>query len=338
MYLKRYTIASLVLMALVGWYVYTYVSHESLSLSFFGINLPSASIPLLVVLPMFILYVASVLHMAFYTLLGSFKLKKYDRDYEKLVDAFCDAFLLKENREHEFKTQRYKLVGRIVDNSSISPYAEKLLDIENEKLQTVIETIYKIQDGKSVDLKKFALSPTNLLVVLNNKNRYENGELGAEEILINAKNYPHDFLKKVYVDFVKTASGEKIMQYSKEIITKEALDAIIKRIESGEELSLSAEDFVTLLNTVELSKEEFIDISKALARSVMPEERLKIFEKLSEMNENAMSAYLYTAFDLEMIELADEILESSSPDEFKNFRAYKALKECNKNFNIDIFV
>jgi PHD/YefM family antitoxin component YafN of YafNO toxin-antitoxin module len=71
---------------------------------------------------------------------------------------------------------------------------------------------------------------------------------------------------------------------------------------------------------------------------MMPEDRLKLFESLSEKDENAMEAYLFTAFDLEMMELADEILESSSPEEYKNFRAYRELKEHNKNYSIELFV
>ena len=51
-----------------------------------------------------------------------------------------------------------------------------------------------------------------------------------------------------------------------------------------------------------------------------------------------MDAYLFTLFDLEMISLADEILQNAHPDEFENFRAYRALKECGKNYSIYLFV
>ena len=341
MYLKRYTIAAFILMLIVGWYVYAYIpgAQSSISVPFFGVNLPPVNIALLVVLPMFILYVASVAHMAFYSMLGGFRLKKYDKDYHKLIDALCDAFLSKEDRYHEFKTDRYRLLGKVVDNSKIFPQTEKLLDIENEKLKTIIELIHKVKQGEVVNLKKFNLPPTNPLVMQNNINRYKSGELSAEEILINAKNYDQNFLKEVFKDFVKEANGEKIMKYYKDFITKEALETIIKRVASDENgVDLSAEDLVELISSVHPTRDEYIKYSKMLGKGVMPEMRLKVFELLSEKDEEAIPAYLYTAFDLEMIELADEILESSSPDEYKNFRAYKALKECNKNYNIDLFV
>ncbi len=341
MYLKRYSIAAFILMVIVGWYAYAYVpgAQGSVSIPLFGVNLPPVNIALLVVVPMLLLYIASVGHMAFYSMLGGFKLKKYDKDYNKLIDALCDAFLSKEDREHEFKTDRYRLLGRVVDNSKIFPQTEKLLDIENEKLKNIIELIHKVKQGEVVNLKKLGLSPTNPLMVQNNLNRYKSGELSAEEILINAKNYDENFLKEVFKDFVKEASGEKIMQYYKEFITKEALETIIERAASDENgIELSPEELVELIMSVHPTRDEYIKYSKMLGKGVMPETRLRVFELLSEKDDEATPAYLYTAFDLEMMDLADEILESSQPDEYKNFRAYKALKECNKNYNIDLFV
>jgi len=339
MYIKRYTVASFILMILVGWYVYAYVTQESISLSFFGVNLPSVSIALLVVLPLFLLYLASVAHMAFYSMIGGFKLKKYEKDFSKLIDAFCDAFLDKDDRIHEFKTDRYRLLGKVVDDSKIFPHTESRLDIENEKIRNIINLIHRIKHGEIVNLKKLNLPSNNPLVMQNNINRYKAGELGAEEILINAKNYDIDFLKSVYNDFVESADGQKIMHYYKEFLTKEALFKILRRVAQNEhEVALGVDDLVTLALAADLSKEEYIEISKILAKGMMPENRLKFFETLSEKDDKATEAYLYTAFDLEMIELADEILEASPPDEYKNFRAYKALKECNKNFNIDIFI
>ena len=58
----------------------------------------------------------------------------------------------------------------------------------------------------------------------------------------------------------------------------------------------------------------------------------------AEDSEVATPAYLYTLFDLEMLAPAEEILENSQPDEFIYFKAYKALKDCNQNFSIDLFI
>ena len=71
---------------------------------------------------------------------------------------------------------------------------------------------------------------------------------------------------------------------------------------------------------------------------MIPEQRIKLFETLSENNEEALGAYLFTLFDLEMIAPADELLQGTQPNEYLNFKSYRALKDCGKNFNIELFV
>ena len=116
MYLKRYTIASILLMVIVGWYVYAFVTQDSYAIEFFGIQLPTLSIAVLVVVPLVVLYIASLLHMAFYSLLGGFEHRKYDKDYEKFIDSIVDAYLFKAERNHVYKTDRYKLLGKVIDS------------------------------------------------------------------------------------------------------------------------------------------------------------------------------------------------------------------------------
>jgi len=85
MYIKRYTITSLILIALVGWYVYAYVTQETIGIELFGVLLPSLSVAIWVVIPLFVLYIASVMHMSFYSMLGNFRIRKYDKDMTKLL-------------------------------------------------------------------------------------------------------------------------------------------------------------------------------------------------------------------------------------------------------------
>ena len=62
MYIKRYTIASAILIALVGWYVYAYITQATMSIGFFGIVLPELSISLWVILPLVIFPPKSGMH------------------------------------------------------------------------------------------------------------------------------------------------------------------------------------------------------------------------------------------------------------------------------------
>ena len=89
---------------------------------------------------------------------------------------------------------------------------------------------------------------------------------------------------------------------------------------------------------MELTNKDFIEISTVLSNGMIPEQRMKLFEIISENNDLAMEAYLYTLFDLEMISLAKDILDNSQENEYLKFKAYSDLKNANKNYSINLFI
>ena len=339
MYIKRYTIAAVIWMGLVGWYVYTYITPETMGIDFFGIPLPPLKIAVWVVAPIVVLYIGSVLHMLVYSMLGNLRLRKYEKDYEKIIDAIADAYLGRKERHYTFKTERYKLLGSLLENTSLSPMKEFDTDVNNETIRRILIAIEKIKRGEVVDLKSYNLASSNPWVIQNERNKYKMGALEATIVLSNPSKYDKSFCEEVYTDFVKTANETDIVKY-KACLTKEALNNILIRINSDENrLDISNEKLIELMKELHLAKEDYINISRQLAKGGMiPEDRMKLFEILAEQDEAAMDAYLYTLFDLEMISLAREILQNSHSDEYENFKAYLELKECGKNFNIELFV
>lgn len=339
MYIKRYSIAAFIWIALVGWYAYAYVTQDSMSIDLFGIPMPVLKTALWVVLPLVVLYLASVFHMAFYSMLGNFRLRAFEKDFEKIIDAVIDAYLGKKSRHYSFKTDRYKLLGTLLEKTTVLPSAELIGAIGNEKIDRVLKIIEDIKNGEVADLKPFNLSPENPLVIQNEINRFKKGDISASDILSNCTKYADELCRFVYAEYVKTANLSNILKY-KAFLTKEALHEIMARINADERtLSISNEELIELLNKLELSKQDYIELSITLSKGGMiPEQRMKLFETLSEEKEEAMDAYLFTLFDLEMLSPADEVLEHSQPDEFQNFKAYRALKECGKNFSIYLFI
>lgn len=338
MYLKRYTIASFLLIVVVGWYVYAFITQDSYAINLFGAQLPSVSIALLVSVPLVILYVASLLHMAFYSFLTGLNYRKYEKDYEKFIDSIVDAYLGKKKRLRTYKTDRYKLLGSVIDNSNLLAGSDLKPDTSSEKINNVLTVIEELKNGKVVDLKKYSLDYANELKIINKRNKYKNGVLSAEKILSSKDKYSEDLLTEVYLDFVKESSLHVIEQY-KEFLTKESLTIILSRVNADENtIEITNDSLINLFSQLELDSKDYIEISKTLSSHMIPEQRIKLFEVLSENSEEIMGAYLYTLFDLEMLSPADELLNNTQQDEFLNFKSYRALKECGKNFNIDLFV
>lgn len=337
MHIKRYTIVSFLLIAFVGWYVSTFVSSETVSVNLMGIEIAPLSVSIWAMIPLFVFYIASVSHITFYSIVGSFNLRKYEKDHNTIVDCISDAYLGKENRHHIFKTKKYQLLGTLIDNTTFFPKNISLPLIEDEKITTTIKLIEDIKKGEVVDLKKASLSIDNPLVVQNERNRYKSGAQGAEDFLKSLDKYNSDLLKEIYEEFVQTATLNTIEKY-KVSMSKEALYVILSRVNADEDtLEISNETLSKLFDTLELSTNDYIKISSALSLMI-PEQRMRLFETLSDVNDDAMQAYLFTLFDLEMMAPADAILEMSQAHEYQNFKAYRALKECHQNFNINLFV
>lgn len=337
MYLKRYTLGTLALLLFVGWYISQYLGYsQSESISFFGINLPALPVAVLVLLPVFVLYLASVFHMLYYSLRSFFNLRNYKKDYESLIEVIVDELLLKQ-KAHTFKTDRYKLLGKVLESTAMVPKGD-LQVTENEKINTVLKVIHDINDGKVVDLKKFQLDADNELVLLNQKNRMQNLDLTSEEILNKSENYNKDVLEKAYANYAATAPMYALEKYQ-EHITKDALFIILARVNSEENiLEVSNESLLELIEKLDLVKADYLSISKELSIHMIPEQRMKLFETLADKDDEAHEAFLYTLFDLEMIDIAKEFLETQRPDEAMRFRAYLALKECGHTFNINLFI
>lgn len=339
MHIKRYTIAALLLMVMTGGFIYTYVTPDTYSLDLFGIPLPSISIALLVIVPVFVLYVASVLHISFYSFVGALNLRKYEKDYEKTIDAIVETYLGKKSRSYSFKTDRYKLLGLLLENTTVFPTGDIIGKTNNAKIDSVLKVIEGIKNGQVVDLKEYNLKSSNELVIQNERNRYKNAEISAELILSNATKYDEVLLREVYVDSAKTATLTSLEKY-KSLLTKESLYVILSRVNADEyTLEISNDELISIIGKLDLSKNDYIKLSSVIATGGMiPEQRIKLFELLSDDNEDVMDAYLYTLFDLEMLAPANDILDNSQKGEYENFKAYQSLKECNKNFSIELFV
>ena len=338
MYIKRYTIAALLLVVLVGWYVYAFITQDSVSINVFGVDLPSLSIAMWVVVPLVVLYIASIAHMSFYSFLGSLKLRKYDKDYEKMIDSIVDAYLGKKDRSHTFKTDRYKLLGALVDNTTVYANENLSSEISNDKIDAVLKCIEEIKNGEVADLKKYSLPSYNHLSIQNERNRYKSGGISAEGILGHLEKYDNVLAEEVYIDFVKTAPLNMIEKYKKSM-TKDALFVILSRINAEENtLEIPNDDLIALFNDLDLNKKDYINASIALSKTMIPDQRIKLFETMSNDDDRVVDAYLFTLFDLEMLAPANDILYNSQANEYIYFKAYSSLRECGKSFDIHLFL
>lgn len=336
MQLKRYTIGSLVLMLLVAAAVYT-IDSGSVSFDLMGMHFPNLPIAFWVVVPLIVMYFASLLHMGVYALVGNFKLRRLSKDHDKMVDALRDALLGIGERNYVYKTDPYKLMGKLIDSSLLLPF-ETLRTVGNEKIDEALELMRDVKEKKRIDIKKFHLPNTTSIAIQNNLNRLERGEIDADGVLSRPESYGDVVCAKAFESYVKTASAGSIMKY-KRFFTKASLLNFVQRINAADNgIQMSNDELISLFEGLKLESNDWIDLSAAMAKNMLPEQRIRLFETISEKCDDAMEGYLFTLYDLQMIDTANEILNNTAHGDYQIFKAYRDLKRANKHYDIAIFL
>jgi len=336
MQLKRYTLAALILMVGVAWLVFAMVTHESFAINLFGIEIPSLPVAAWVVIPMLIMYLASLLHMMYYSLKAFFHEKQYEKDYKKLAGVIYNSFLGQDSYV-EFSTQRYKNLFQLIKNTNLTP-KDSLFVSYDDQINKALEVINKVNNGEHVDLKRFSLPTDNVIYEKNILNGIKTHNMRiVEDILNNKDNYSESLFNSAIDEFVVLANYDQIKKYG-HLIDFENLQIVIQRSNNDEDsLKLTSQEIFDLVKVINLKAKEYLAFAKLIRNSFLPDDKLKFFEELFNINEASKEAYIYTLLDLEMLSKAYEILDNAESNECMSIRAYLDLKENNKNYELDLF-
>ncbi len=334
MQLKKYTLASLVLILMVGIYTFTVVSQDGAALDLWFYKLPYLPSAILVALAMLVLFVASLLHMIYYSFKRNLEDKKLKKDQNTLVDALVDRYLAKDGGVFNYKTSEYKMFGSLVESSKL--FLMQDVDVsQNKKLSDLMKNLSAIKNGEVVELKQYKLPITNEFMIQNEKNRYKKGELSAEAILNSSSKYDKTLVLEAFKDFVKKAPLKSIEKH-KEFMSKEALFSILARVNAPEDtLIIDNNVLIELFKSVDISKDGYIEATKTLSKHMLPDQRMKLFEQLSSERDFIMDAYFYTLFDLEMNTLARELLNNTQENEYVKFKIYSDLRANDLRYSIE---
>ncbi len=334
MRLGLYILASIVLMAMVGIFIYTFNPNEY-SHNFFGVYV-TMPVAIWVVIPMLLLMLASVVHMMFYGTKNFFKFKRWEKDSDNLNNALYWS-LLNEPKAHKFNLPKLKETASLLQVSNLK--VTGTVDGVSEKIQSALNIINEIDKGECVDFKekKLAkvLSYDNPLVIKNNLNCLDKDENFIEAVLQNKEPYTPEVFEKALDLFAQNSNFLKARKYSK-IFNRDSFVTLISRISRDENLGLDQNilnEFVHDLNS-EFKCSDYLLIANITKKQFSPDENLKLFRAYDKEYPKAQTAYLYLLFDYEMIEKAGEYLDEHNEDEFMRFRALFDLKKEHTKYKI----
>lgn len=331
MNLKSYTFFSFLFICVVAIIVMFNVSGEY-SMSFLGLTqtMPTA---VWIVLPLILLYIATMAHFLFYGVISYLKTNSYKNDYEMLIDQISNK-LMGVDDEKDYKNPEFKTLSDFIAQTDIKPKSRFKLNVA--KLDKTAETLHAIEEGQYMDLSKFRLSKENPILQQNADNRLKSDVKYAEEILKSCdKQTP--LCMKAYEAFVEFADLKQIRKI--EVTPNKAVaQKIIARFSGDEKYELDNEYVKEICTLVRFDKNDYIQLAKTLMRKIDPDEALSLFYHLSKENLEAMGAYIYLCLELEMTDKAKELLNMTGDDELLDLKAFVALKNSSVNVRLSSFL
>ncbi len=336
MHFKRYTLASILLIAAVGGFVYYMVTKDTYTVELLGVNV-TLPIAAWIVAPMVLLYLASLFHMLYYGFKGYLQKRRVERDMAKLSDAlYWD--ILKSPKQHAYDDKEIRKIGIVLDQGcdDFSGVDKNLCD---ERVKEALEMIEAIERGEFVDMKKINLEKSNPYVVQNWLNFLEKEPERAEEILRKAETYDERVVHAAMKRFVESASEQQIEKY-REMIDIDIFMHLLDTLKRGEEekprIGL---DFIdSLLETIKPSEEEYLRIAQRLSKLYTPDEVLRFFEKVVARDDKAFKAYIFVLIEFEMLDKANELLQDTARGEYLDFKAFLDLRKAGKHYPMDLLL
>ena len=335
MHLKRYTLAAIILIAAVGFYVYKTVSPGTYNLELMGVNV-SLPIAVWVIIPMVLLYLASFFHMLYFGFKDYLRKKRIARDIDKLADAlYWD--ILKSPKKHGYTDKQIRKIGVVLDNG-----CDDFTKVDKKKchehIRDAIDLVVEIGHGEYVDLKKMALEKSNPFVIKNWLNYLQHEPEKSEEILRKSESYDAKVVHAAIRLFVEKANEQQLEKYA-DFIDLDVLMHLLDTMESREEkerISLATIEKLLVKNHPEDC--DYLRLARKLSKLYTPHELLALFEKLVRQDDKAFKAYIFTLIEFEMLDKANELLQDTQRGEYLDFKAFLDLRKAGKHYPIELLL
>lgn len=331
MKLGLYTFAALVLIALLGAFVYT------LELGTYRLDILNISLPITiwVILPAILLLVFTIIHMLFYGMRNYFQIKKWRRDADTLEDALYWS-LVNEPKGQKYAMDEIGSSASLLSKSSltVSDTAEGL----SPRLLKVVNIIQKIKNGEFVDLKEEKMTKVfndgNPILIKNRLNRLESDEKFVEDVMKSSSNYSKTVQKEALGIYAQQTNFEKARKYTK-VFDVENFLVLLNRVTPEDDLHLTKEILTSFVEDLKLSCADYIKIAEVTRKYFKPDENLMLFKKYQKENDKAQNAYLYLLFEYELLDQVNAYLEEQEENEFVKFRALAELKKQNAKYKLE---
>ena len=329
--LKKYIISSILLIIIIAGYVFSLEANDYTIVILD--NTFTFPIAVWAIIPVVILFVASIFHILFYGFRTFLNSRAVEKDEKNIVNLLKETLLENQNKI-KFKTKTF------IDLSSI--LSQLTFDVKNDfaskdkDLNEIISLISKVNAGESVSLKNYKFNKHGSIVKKNLINKINSEVDYALDVIKKSDTFSSDIVKIAFLHVLKEKSMttiNKILSYVN--LDKEMTLSLFEKDKENADFSIGFTNIKKYAKEAKLDKKEYINLFKLYKDTFTPDELIKLFEELSCEDENSSEAYLYILFEFEMIDTLREVLDATSNKDFKAFRALLDLKDNSKHYTLE---
>jgi hypothetical protein len=338
--LKKYLIASVVLLGIISGFLY------SLDLGNYTLNLDlgiqdmviNQTLPIMVwiLIPALILFVSTILHLIFYGSVNYIQSKVRNNDIRAIED-YIQNRILNKNSTRKVKTKELAELAKVIDQLEINVQNNNF-KCENEKLNEVVNAVNDVKNSnKFVSLKNLKLDEKNELEIKNIINRIDSDDNFALEVLKSPSKYANEVIEYAFDVVIekKSLSRLKSVLSNLTLTNKMVSKILLKDSKEPAETRFTNAEILEFVKNNDFSNQELIEIARNYKRTMQPEQLIKLFEDISAADESKTESYLYVLFEYEMLTQIKEVLLNSQKNEYTIFKALMDLKDAGKHYNLD---
>lgn len=329
---KQYVVFSVVFIAAIFGYLY------SLELGDYRVTVLDISLTLPVaawiIVPLVLLFVATIGHILFYGLINVFKQRAINKDHEAMINLI-KSNLLEKSAPKRFKSKSFKNLSSILNQFNLS-VKDSTFSSTDADLNKIVANLQDIKAGKFINDKSLKLNEVSSLANENLINKVNEQIDFAVDVLKKTENYAPNVVRQAFLNVLEQKTMTTVKKLYKNInLDKELSKKLFEKDAANNEFGFTAEEILKIVKDLEFSTEDYVGLAKTYESILQPDQIIALFEKLSTELEDATPAYLHVLFEYEMIDKVREIVAPSPESEYTAFKALLDLKDAGKHFDLE---
>ncbi len=332
--LGKYIVGSLVFIIAIAGYIHFGLTSADYRLEVYGFTL-LLPVAIWVVLPVAVLFILTVLHLIYYGFKGYMFRRSISKDEENMLRLIKDKIEEKDT-QYGFKNKAFESIAGIIKQANMCVSCEDF-QTDSKQIKDAVEKIQKINAGEYLTKKEYKIEANPALEEKNTINHVEKSDDFYLDVLKKHTEYTNTVVQKAFEKLVENKSITTIKKYIDDLPLNDSMITEIfkKDAQKQEEFSLTDDEIIKLISKTKYTKEDFVELVNIYKSIMIPDRIIKLFEKISSNNEEAMDAYLYTLFEFEMVDEIRDILSATAKDEYVPFKALLDLKDGGKHYTLE---